>query len=261
VLLPFRQDFADVYEAILVRFPQYQAEIDEVFKSHGFYVDNREPFRDWSEGEEVGRAADQARPERRSAGHIPGQNIKVDNQVPYYVVEIAFPDHPQYDYTLRTKNIDGYIYVQIPPEDYGATITLVGEDVQTGRPLSFSSEEYYREREESTERGYFLTHDFQITGPIPSLPELDVPEASGGEPHWLQASEAPLLEDAPSGVPSGATDNEVEKELSPLPEEVSQLFGLPVVAIVAVGAGGAIFCLGTVAIAVFIFGLGRRKVK
>jgi hypothetical protein len=86
----------------------------------------------------------------------------------------------------------------------------------------------------------------------------DMPEASGGEPHWLQVSEAQLPEDAPSGVPSGATGSEVEKELAPLPEEV---FGLPVVAIVAVGAGGAISCLGTVAIAVFIFGLGRRKNK
>ena len=45
----------------------------------------------WDEGEKVGTPSNYQRQWRKSTAEIPGYFIKVDNEVPFYIVEVIFP--------------------------------------------------------------------------------------------------------------------------------------------------------------------------
>ena len=105
---------------------------------------------------------------------LPGHYIAVDNEVPYYAVEYEFWNNfggePVLDdhYALHTQNIDGLVYLPMPPSGYRADITVMGEDVSTGNPLTFTSEDFYEDLNASLSQGYFVEHDFQFSGVLPS---------------------------------------------------------------------------------------------
>ena len=198
-------DFTSVYEAFITDYPEYRDEIDEVFIMHGIWADedegdkvwtDDEPYHDankngrWDEGEvfvdyprggftyddgeEVGRSTNYQRDWRRSFMELPGHYISVDNAVPYYTVEYEFWDtfggEPVLDdhYELHTQNVEGLVYLPMPPPEYVADVTVIGEDVSTGRPLTFTSEEFYEDLNASMTQGYYVEHDFQFSGTLPS---------------------------------------------------------------------------------------------
>lgn len=208
-------NFKSVYEALLATFPGEVSGIREIFIKHGIFADvnpgngkydEGEPFRDagsgnkqydqgeyfvdlpprgitYDEGESVGNATNYARPWRSSTVGLPGHYIKVDNQVPFYDIEVVYRDHPLFNYAFPTRiyhyticNDDGMVYVPVPPEDYKATITITGHDVTTGNPLIFTSEDFSEAYRDSVLQGYYVEHDFQVSGEIPPLPPLPISE-------------------------------------------------------------------------------------
>ena len=208
ILRLVHDDFTSVYNAFIEKFPNLKKDIDEIFKNHGFFIDIdkgnglfdlTEPFRDvndnviydagdvfvdypingfqYNSSEIIGSAANYNRLERRSSEPLPGHFIKIDNNVPFYHVEVELYDDsflyyafPSYYYDYEVLNENGSIYISIPPAKYGALITVTGIGVQTGTPLVISGEDFYDHYVEAVDQGYFTSHDFEITGDIPGYP-------------------------------------------------------------------------------------------
>ncbi len=211
LLKDYNPDFSSVYDTLIKRLPAKKAAIDEVFVVHGFFTDKTagngkwdpiEPFTDtnrnrkydtgeyfvdyglpkieYTRGESIGPASNYQRQQRKSAGAIEGQYIKVSNQVPYYLVEVSFPNQSGLNYKLTTHNRNGLIYVHMPPPEYNAVITVKPEGAKAGSILTFRSQDYVNNISESIERGYFLEHDFQVSGV--TAPGSELPPASPGHP-------------------------------------------------------------------------------
>jgi len=224
VLKDYHADFSSVYNSFIAKYPDKKDDINNVFKSHGFFADTTEGNKKWDDvephidennngvydagehfvdyaeesgsstpgmiyqdGEKIGQATNYERTERTYTVELPGHYIKVDNEVPFYNVEITFPDNPELDFDFITNNQDGVVYVQVPPEAYNARIKVTGKDVSTGNPLTFTSEEFYNKYPESVQKGYFVEHDFQVTGQIPTrvaAPETLPDTTSDIKPFW-----------------------------------------------------------------------------
>jgi hypothetical protein len=203
VIKNFHNDFTSVYNDFITKNPGQKKAIDEVFISHAFYADTdlgdgeytpHDIYRDenhngkydvgeyyvdyptddfhYTVGEVIGQATNYDRLWRQSVQEIPGYFIKVENTVPYYLVKVSFPDQFYLDYAVRAWNENGMINIPVPPEGYSALITVVPEGVQSNGPLNFSSEVFQRHYNTSLSQGYYVEHDFQITGPIPSHPSM-----------------------------------------------------------------------------------------
>jgi hypothetical protein len=121
----------------------------------------------YDEGEEIGPAADFNRPWRSSIPELPGHYIKVDNEIPYYIIQFFFPEGPHLSYITRSRNNEGLVYVEVPPSDYDAVITIYPEGAES-EPLSFDSRKFHIEYADSLEKGYYKEHHFEISGEIPS---------------------------------------------------------------------------------------------
>ncbi|MDW7658021.1 MAG: hypothetical protein SCM11_12700 [Bacillota bacterium] len=210
ILKDYRENFTDVYGFVMAKYPNQRAGIDEIFIAHGFFADKTagngkwdryEPFNDtnnnkkydvgeyfvdysvlkieYTKGETIGPASNYQRPLRRSAVELPDHFVKVDNQVPYYLVEVKFPGQPDLNYEIRTQNQDGLIYVQLPPPDYSAIISVKPEDVNAGKILTFNTLDFDSDDLDIIDHGYYLEHDFQISGVIPT--GLPLPPVSVGD--------------------------------------------------------------------------------
>lgn len=136
----------------------------------------------------VGPASNYQRPDRKNAGKLPGHYVKVDSQIPYYVVDVVFPPNPELDYSVRTENDGGLVYVHVPPLEYDSRITVSAEGVKTGNHLRFSGRDFHDKLHESIANGYFVEHDFMISGTPPKPPPLPEPETVPIEdkPHWIE---------------------------------------------------------------------------
>jgi len=209
VLRTVHDDFTSVYHVFISTYPSLKEEIDAIFINHGFFIelnkgDGRlnsfqEPFRDtnknsvpdnddyfidypidgfcYDDGEVIGSAGDYLRQQRRSFEPLAGHYIKTNNQVPFYNIDVNLYDSPLLFYAFpsncyeyRTINEDGSIYVPMPPARYGAKIEICGVDVETGSPLVVSGEDFYQNYNSSVNQGYYLSHDFEISGEIPNYP-------------------------------------------------------------------------------------------
>jgi hypothetical protein len=246
LLREYRVDFAAVYEEAIRQFSGYQTEIDEVFKAHGFFVDSAPENRGWDEGETIGRAADAARSDRRNAIQVPGYFIKVEGELPYYLIDVTFPEHPEYNYSTRGQNKEGLVYVHVPPAGYQAVITVRGEDVETGVPLTFTSGEFHAAYEQTRQQGYYLEHDFEISGEIPQGPT-----PPDGEP---EPAAIPYWED------SGETDSELQGGADQPADRSGP--GRPILGMLL--AGGAVLvlaCLGVVVVGLVLLVMWRRNRK
>jgi len=217
VLRTYHSDFTDVYNDIVKKRPDQKGAIDEVFIKHGFFHDDEEgngkydeyePYDDankngqhdggekfidlsaetpvYRQGQTIGSASNYQRPLRHTPLEVPGQYIRVGNEVPFYRVVTYFPRQPHLTSAYRTRNIDGRIYLQVPPAGYNATLIIVAEGVETGHPLTISAEKFNEEYPQAAKRGYYLAHDFKITGKIPAEPKVpDFSRKDGGIPGWL----------------------------------------------------------------------------
>ena len=203
VIKHFHNNFTSVYKELISKYPQQKNEIDKVFIKSGFYADTNpgngkydslDFFRDennnkdydegeyyidcpidgyhYNTGNVIGQATNYNRQWRQSVQEIPGYFIKVDNNVPFYLIKVTFPNKFYLDYVVRSWNDNGLVSIPVPPEGYHALVTVIPEGVNLKEPLNFSSDVFHLQYENSLDQGYYLTHDFQITGQIPSYPSM-----------------------------------------------------------------------------------------
>lgn len=236
-------DFTSVYHGFIEQYPGKKTEIDTVFLDHGFFIDKdpgnghydpKEPFRDangnsaYDTGElyidlaagdsnenkpvfdrltdTVGTAADNDRPWRLSTQQLPGHFIKVNNAVPFYGYVVDFPGTARPSYSVLVRNDDGLIYVQVPPES-GAKITVTPIGVKSGNPLIFTSDQFNGNYMTAVRQGYYTSHDFQISGPVPTPPVTpdfnkgSLAKKGTGLPDFLSpASRIPLTLSVPVAI-------------------------------------------------------------
>jgi hypothetical protein len=199
----FHNDFTSVYNEFIARYPEQKQEIDKVFIDEGFYVDtnpgngicdHRDIYRDennngqydegeyyvdfpvdgfeYTPGNVVGQAANYNRQWRQSVQEVPGYFIKVDNTVPFYLIKVSFPYNFYLDYVVRSWNDNGLVSIPVPPEGYHALISVIPEGVECNGPLNFTSIAFHHDYNASLAQGYYLSYDFQVTGPIPPYPSM-----------------------------------------------------------------------------------------
>jgi len=202
ILRQYHQDFTAVYESFISKYPDQKEAIDEIFKAHGFFSDVNPRNQQWDAGEEIGRAADASTEERkmrRSIQPLPGQFIKVDNDVPYYDVAVLFPFQPHLSYVTRTSNDNGLVYVPVPPESYYALITVEAEGVETKNPLKFNTNLFNATYGDSVKQGYFMEYEFELEGEIPVLPSFSFDESDVSERSEDEATGSGSESDSGSG--------------------------------------------------------------
>jgi hypothetical protein len=200
VLRTYQQDFAAVHDSLVARYPAKKAAIDTAFVNHGFYRDTGrgngtydagEPFRpasgdrntydagdpftdfpskgfNYTGTETVGPAGDYLRTTRSSMEPLPGHFIKTPVDVPLYVVSVEYEDRPWKSYRTLVSGTDAMVPVPVPPPAEKAGITVVPVGVKYERPLFFRSEDFNRNFTAAASRGYYLEHDFKVSGPIPA---------------------------------------------------------------------------------------------
>jgi hypothetical protein len=212
VIKNFHNDFTSVYNDFITQYSGQKKAIDEVFISHVFYVETdvgdgqytpHDMYRDenhngkydigeyyvdlptndfdYTAGEVVGQATNYDRLWRQSVQEVQGYFIKVDNTVPFYLVKVSFPDQFYLDYVVRAWNKNGLISIPVPPKEYQALVTIIPEGVQSNGPLNFASEVFQKHYDTSLENGYYVQHDFQVTGPIPPLPSMPGDISTNGD--------------------------------------------------------------------------------
>jgi hypothetical protein len=228
-------DFTSVYHGFVERYPEKKGEIDAVFLDHGFFIDRdpgngnydpSEPFRDangnavYDPGElytdmpsmgsntgepvfdrlteTIGTAANYDRPWRLSTQQLPGHFIRVNNAVPFFGYTVEFPTTSRAPYKGLARNNDGLIYVPVPPEP-GAKITVRAVGVTTGNPLVFTSDQFHENYLAAVKQGYYISHDFRISGPVPTPPVT--PGFSKGSPAGMKNTGFPDILSPSSRIP------------------------------------------------------------
>jgi hypothetical protein len=207
VLRTYNSDFTAVYEGFVSRYPGQKAGIDTVFAAHGFFRDVKrgngsydrgepwraasgdrktyapgDPFIDYpKEGfsyykisepytgsETVGSASEYQRTTRRSTEPLPGHFIRTAVDVPLYVVSVEYYDQPWKSYRTLVSSEKNMVPVPIPPPGEDAGVIIVPVGVKSDSPLFFRSEEFNRNFPAAAARGYYIEHDFKVSGPIPA---------------------------------------------------------------------------------------------
>jgi hypothetical protein len=180
-----------------------KAEIDKVFITQGFFADTtpgdgvygpRDLYRDenhngrydqgeyfvdapsndfgYEPGDTIGQATTYNRLWRQSMQETPGNFIKVDNTVPFYLIKVSFPNQFYLDFAVRAWNNNGYVPVPSIPAGYMAMITVVPETASYGAALNLSADVMQRNYNASLTQGYVADHDFQLSGAMPALPSM-----------------------------------------------------------------------------------------
>ena len=203
-----KNNFYEVYQAFIAKYPNQKTEIDKIFQAHGFWqdknpgngkLDENEPYKDTNKNEEydegepfvdypvdgfkydvgeiIGPAANYNRQERRSTLELPGQKVKVDNAVPFYSIKVEYYSNgvnsslvPNRILEYEVENKEGYIYIPFPPEAYEATLSIEPVDVEFTRGLQISSKEFHQNYTLYVEQGFYVEHDFNVIGLIPDPP-------------------------------------------------------------------------------------------
>jgi hypothetical protein len=203
IIQHFHNDFASIYNEFIIKHSSQKKAIDEVFIAHAFFIETEtgdgvytphDIYRDenhngkydfgeyfvdyptndfnYNTGDVVGQSANYERLWRQSVQEKPGYFIKTDNEVPFYLIKISFPNQFYLDYVVRVWNDDGMISILVPPEGYQALVTVLPEGVKSNEPLTISSEVFQNHYDDSLAQGYYTEHDFEISGSIPSLPSM-----------------------------------------------------------------------------------------
>jgi hypothetical protein len=239
ILKQDHSDFTSVYDALGAKYPEKKSKIDHIFEMHGFYVHTapgdgiyteKEPYRDANKNEKydpgeyfidlpsagspsnrsfyrVGTATNFDRLWRRTTRQLPGHFIKVNNAVPYYTYTVEFPGLSTRGYYRSVRNNDGLIYVHVPPIT-GAKITVTADGVTTGNPLVFTSDQFNKSYMTAVKQGYYTSHDFKISGPVPAQPVtpdfskggLSVKKSAGLPDFLSPTSRVPLIVSVPVAI-------------------------------------------------------------
>ncbi|MDA3855591.1 MAG: hypothetical protein PF569_04995 [Candidatus Woesearchaeota archaeon] len=178
-----------------------KTELDEVFVSHGFFMetsegnnkyDKGEPFQDldkdgkWDSSDElyvdlgemkfdgsekIGIASNYDRKLRKSFEPLEGEFVKVNPEIPFYELKYIVYGNDYYGlkipsdiYTIRASNENGMIYVPMVKD---AIIEIIPLGVEVKSPLIVSVAEFEENYEEVIEEGYFVEHEFDYEGEVP----------------------------------------------------------------------------------------------
>lgn len=197
VLSQFNNDFTHVYERLATRYPRHKMQINQIFLNHGFFInldqgngrwDFGEPYISWpdrykageyfidlprldgkifyayTKGEKIGSAGDVTRPFRRTTMAPAGHCIKTENKSVCYTVDVAFDHEDIRDYSMRINNNKGEIKFAVPPERFGATITVQPDQMECEKILTIRSDEFYKSYQKSVKNQYYIKHDFAPIG-------------------------------------------------------------------------------------------------
>jgi hypothetical protein len=217
VLRTYNRDFTDVYSGLVSRYPGQKAGIDTVFVNHGFYRDGGrgngsydpgepwraasgdrktfaagDPFIDYpssgfsfNAGGVVGSASEYQRTTRRSQEPLPGHFIRTTVDVPLYIVSVEYYDRPWKSYRTLVSGENNMVPVPVPPPGENAGVTVVPVGVKSASPLWFRSEEFNSNFPAAAARGYYVEHDFKVSGPIPARTVVKAGGTSGAGPGAL----------------------------------------------------------------------------
>lgn len=197
VLSSFNNDFTAVYEKLISRYPKDLMKINQVFVNHGFFINQEkgngrwdfgEPYIGWpnrykpgdyfidlplrngkiayeyKEGDKIGSAGDWSRPYRRTTMAPAGHCIKTKNKSLCYIVDVDFDNESMKDYSMRINNVNGEIKFALPPERFGATVTVKPDRMECKKILTIRSDEFYNMYQKSVENRYYVNHDFSPVG-------------------------------------------------------------------------------------------------
>jgi hypothetical protein len=182
-------DVQAVYSATVRHAGQYGysysvSDVDEIFKSHGLFYD-RNGNKRWNAGEQVGKTADAARPERRFPPPIPGSYVQYTAfdqagqplTVADFVVSVNYaPPFQDYSHTFEMHGdtqASGLLYAGAPPPGYTATVvitpTLAG--YAAVGPFTYTTELYWSRMalEPATS---FITTTFRLKARAVYLPAI-----------------------------------------------------------------------------------------
>ena len=118
--------------------------------------------------ETVGSASEYQRTTRRSQEPLPGHFIRTTVDVPLYVVSVEYYDRPWKSYRTLVSSEKNMVPVPVPPPGENAGVIVVPWGVKSESPLFFRSDEFNRNFPAAATRGYYLEHDFKVSGPIPA---------------------------------------------------------------------------------------------
>ncbi len=224
-LSTYNRDFTDVYPGLVSSNPEQKSALNKVFVDHGFYRDAQrgngrynpgEPWRpasgerttyatgdpfidlpnrfNYTGTEIIGPAGDYQRTTRRSSEPLPGQFIRTTVDVPIYVVGVEYTDRPWMSYRTLVAGENNMVPVPVPPPGENAGVTILPVGVKYDSPLYFQSEDFNLDSSAAAARGYYLEHDFKVTGPIPARPVVKSGSLSGtGSSSGLFTATGPAL--------------------------------------------------------------------
>ncbi len=133
----------------------------EQFIDYYAVYDTGEAYQEYKEGAKVGCAAYRSNPTRERFVPYPGQFIKVTSGQEYFDVQVTFEDTPYLNYVTRAQNVNGKMYVHVPPKAYNAIISIVPENQSfDNNPLVIQSNDFYSKEQEAMALGYFYEADF-----------------------------------------------------------------------------------------------------
>jgi hypothetical protein len=120
--------------------------------------------------------------------------IRTPVDVPLYVVSVAYYDRPWKSYRTLVSSENKMVPVPVPPPGENAGVTVVPVGVKSASPLYFRSEDFNRNFAAAAARGYYLEHDFKVSGPIPPRTVVKTGSTSGpGRGSGLFTAQGPAL--------------------------------------------------------------------
>jgi hypothetical protein len=194
VLKVKRDNFYEYYKAFQKEFPNKKKDIDDIFIKHGFFIDTRIGNKSYDAGEPwkyiagnsgaykfidmsgnvsnifynnsltIGTATNYERLNRTQAVTAPNSFIYVpDDEIYFYTVKVEHKDKDLiYEYV--TTRADNKIYVSPLPSDSNAKITInpLSTKYTSDKPLTISSQEWNSLVNKGSDKGYVLTHEFNL---------------------------------------------------------------------------------------------------
>jgi len=173
------RDMKDVYDALVeggVGQKDYDNDgmndLDELFVLHGFFADTNDNCM-YDPGEEIGRAADRARPGRRRPPRVPGAYLKLNFRDPdgrpvgdnKLHIEVIYPsphEYFNYAYQIEVPQATGaLVYLELPPESVSCSVHIHPENGRPSTDLTMSNADYWQAVRTST-TGYAIEHTFIV---------------------------------------------------------------------------------------------------
>ncbi|NOZ27654.1 MAG: hypothetical protein GXP39_06325, partial [Chloroflexi bacterium] len=146
--------------------------LDELFVLHGFFADTNDNCI-YDPDEEIGRAADGARPSRRSPPRVPGAYLKLNFRDPdgrpvgdnTLYIEVIYPsphEYFSYAYQIEVPQATGaLVYLELPPESVPCSVHVHPKNGRPSTDLTMSNADYWQAVRTST-TGYAIEHTFIV---------------------------------------------------------------------------------------------------